>query len=93
MLFVGYYLNLRIKNEKVLIKPGFDEMEIINITSDGIIPWRISCELSEDEHYYDCRMYFDAMEDTKVKEVIVTPRLRPQDLLYRFEPMPSDEHD
>lgn len=71
----------------------FDEMEIINITSDGIIPRRISCELSEDGHYYDRRMYFDAMEDTRAKEVIVTIRLRPQDLLYRFEPMPSDEYD
>lgn len=71
----------------------FDEMKIINITSDGIIPRRISCELSEDEHYYDCQMYFDAMEDTKEREVIVSLRLRPQDLLYRFGPMQFDGHD
>lgn len=70
-----------------------DIVESFSINSDKETkPKEIIFELSECKTYYNCQMYFDAMKDGEIREIIITLKAREPNYAYDFC-ITSDDND
>ena len=70
------------------IKRVGDIVKVFNINKETM-PKKIIYELSECKTYYNCQMYFDAVEDGELREVIITVKAKEPNYAYDFCIMPD----
>ena len=76
------------------IKRVGDIVKTFNITPDKeAMPKKIVCELSECKTYYNCQLYFDMVEDGKIREVIITVKAKEPNYAYDFHIMPDNDEE
>lgn len=76
------------------IKRVGDIVKTFNITPDKeAMPKKIVCELSECKTYYNCRLYFDMVEDGKIREALITVKVKEPNYLYDFRIIPDDDEE
>lgn len=76
------------------IKKVGDIVKSLNITPDREAkPKKIIYELSECKTYYNCQMYFDAVEDGEIREVIIAAKTKEPNYAYDFRIMPDDDEE
>ena len=69
-----------------------DIVKTFNITPDKeAMPKKIVCELSECKTYYNCRLYFDMVEDGKIREALITVKVKEPSYVYDFRIIPDDD--
>ena len=74
------------------IKKVGDIVKTFNITPDKeAMPKKIVCELSECKTYYNCRLYFDMVEDGKIREALITVKAKEPSYVYDFRIIPDDD--
>ena len=74
------------------IKKVGDIVKTFNITPDKeAMPKKIVCELSECKTYYNCRLYFDMVEDGKIREALITVKVKEPSYVYDFRIIPDDD--
>ena len=66
---------------------------IKTIPDRKIIPKKIIYELSECKTYYNCQMYFDMVEDGKIREAIITVKAKEPNYAYDFRIMPDKDEE
>lgn len=57
------------------------------------MPKKIVCELSECKTYYNCRLYFDIVEDGKIREALITVKAKEPSYVYDFRIIPDDDEE
>ena len=55
------------------------------------MPKKIVYELSECKTYYNCRLYFDMVEDGKIREALITLKAKEPSYVYDFRIIPDDD--
>ena len=76
------------------IEKAGDIIKTFTITPDRkIMPKKIIYELSECKTYYNCQMYFDMVEDGKIREAIITVKAKEPNYAYDFCIMPDDNEE
>ena len=69
-----------------------DIVKTFNITPDKeAMPKKIVCELSECKTYYNCRLYFDMVEDGEIREALITVKVKEPSYVYDFRIIPDDD--
>ena len=69
-----------------------DVVKKLNITPDGENkPKKIIYELSDCKTYYNCQLYFDAVIDGKIEDVIIATKAKDPNYAYNFHIVPDDE--
>ena len=66
---------------------------IKTIPDRKIMPKKIIYELSECKTYYNCQMYFDMVEDGKIREAIITVKAKEPNYAYDFRIMPDEDEE
>ena len=56
-------------------------------------PKKIIYELSECKTYYNCQLYYDAVENGEIKEVIIAVKAKEPNYAYDFRIMPDDDEE
>ena len=74
------------------IKRVGDIVKIFNINKETM-PKKIIYELSKCKTYYNCQMYFDMVEDGKIKEAIITVKAKEPNYAYDFRIMPDEDEE
>lgn len=71
-----------------------DIVKTFNITPDKeAMPKKIIYELSECKTYYNCQLYFDMVEDGKIRETIITVKAKEPNYAYDFRIKPDDDEE
>ena len=71
-----------------------DIIKTFTITPDRkIMPKKIIYELSECKTYYNCQLYFDAVEDGKIREVILNIKAKSPEYAYDFRIIPDEDKE
>ena len=58
-----------------------------------MILYRFNYELSECKTYYNCQLYFDAVEDGKIREVILNIKAKSPEYAYDFHIIPDEDKE
>lgn len=71
-----------------------DIVKTFQITSDKETkPKKIIYELSECKTYYNCHIYFDAIENGKIREVIFNVKAKEPNYAYDFHIIPDEDKE
>ena len=74
------------------IKRVGDIVKGLSITSDkDAKPKKIIYELSECKTYYNCQIYFDAVKDGEIREIIMAVKAKEPNYVYDFCIIPDDD--
>lgn len=76
------------------IKRVGDVIKSLSLTPDKEAkPKKIIYELSECKTYYNGQLYFDAVEDGKIREIIIIVKTKEPNYAYDFRIMPDDDEE